>query len=481
MIKVNTITKHFIVYLIGVFLINSVGFFLIPIYTKYLSTSEFGILEIVNRSLEIANIIFAAGLGITSLSFYSSEQDQSKKNAAISTAILMIGIFSLLGMIIFQALAIPLSTYFFGTSQFDFLFRLVGVIIVVELLSIVPLAYLQACMNSTLYVTISVCRFVIIIGFNILFVAVLNLKLNGVIAANIIGYSIFTIFLLIYTLRKTGIYFDKHIFNKMISFAIPFVPGGLFFFVLNNGDRFFIQKFLGSSTVGVYSLSYKISTIAMVFVLGPFLKIWGPYMFKLKEVDDNKLFGNFFLYLIFAYCITSLPLALFSKEILKIVANENYLEGHKIIPFVLVAYLFWSAAAFFDSSFYITRKTFYKPYIMGFATILAFALYWFLIPIYGILGGAYATTICFGAFSLLTYFISSKIFLVAYPLNKALYMIVLGIIIYIFSIVLPENNLIITVLTKATLVVIYPILIVVTGILDYRDLYRLKGLIGLKE
>ena len=62
----------------------------------------------------------------------------------------------------------------------------------------------------------------------------------------------------------------------------------------------------------------------MVFVLGPFLKVWGPYMFKLDaDPSERHYFGKFFTYLLPIYCVVSLPLALFSRELIGIISQPT--------------------------------------------------------------------------------------------------------------------------------------------------------------
>lgn len=473
--KKDSFINHYIVYLFGVFLINAAGYLLIPIYTRYLPTSEFGILEIINRSIEIVNIIFMAGMGITSLSFYSSEEGDERKNTVISTAILSLAVFSFAGFCLLLIITKPINIYLFNNTDNMILFRFASITMVAEILSSVPFAYIRARMKSKLFVILSVVRFLSIILLNITLVVVLQMRITGVVLGNMIGSIIFVLFLLVYTLRRTGLSFDRTIFKKMLSFGLPFVPGGLFLFILNNGDRFFIQNMLDSSVLGIYSLGYKIGTLVMTFVLGPFLRVWGPYMFKLdKESKDRESFGRFFIYITTAYCFASVVLSIFAEEIIKILADRSYIESHKVVPYILAAYLFWSAAAFFDSGFYITRKTKYKLFIMGAATVLSIALYWILIPLYGLLGGAYATVICFGFFSALTYVISNKIYPVRYPIGRFAYALGLAGVIYAASTFIPNTNEYLKITMKLILVISYPLIIITTGVFNSEELNNLK-------
>jgi O-antigen/teichoic acid export membrane protein len=87
---------------------------------------------------------------------------------------------------------------------------------------------------------------------------------------------------------------------------------------------------MDSSTVGVYSLGYKLGTVVATFILGPFLKVWTPYMFELdRNPNKESAFGKPFLYLASAYCMVALALALFSQEIVYFFQTEGFGEPIK--------------------------------------------------------------------------------------------------------------------------------------------------------
>ncbi len=465
------VIKHFLVYGLGVVIINAAGFLLIPIYTHYLPASDFGILEIINRCIEISNLIFTAGLGITSLSFYASETEQEQKDSVISTANLTIFAASIVGATLFLSFSGPLNDYFFADQKYLFLFRVASITMVAGMLSVVPIAYIRASMRSQLFIIISAGRFITIITLNIVLIVFLNMKITGVILGNMLGSSVFAIILIIYSIKKTGLSFNTTMFRKMLAFGLPFIPGGLFLFVLNNGDRFFIQSYYNSTVLGVYSLGYKLGTLALIFILGPFLNVWGPYMFKLDQSSSGSdNFNKYFIYLSITYCIMTLTLSLFSKELIMIISDRKYWDAYQVVPLILVAYLFWAAASFFDSGFYITKKTIYKPFIMGSATVFTLIMYRVFIPMNGLLGGAIASAVGFFFFSALTYLVSRRIYPVRYQLAHFAFILGLGAAIYLLSLMLPETNFVLTIGIKAAMALAYPLLLLLTGIVEKEDI-----------
>lgn len=416
--------KHYLIYLLGIILVNGTGFLLIPVYATHLMPAEYGVLEIVYNCIDVFNIIFSAGLGIASLSIFSKETDDSKRRKAISTAVIASLCIASLGSVLFLSSSDMLNNYFFGSKDTLVLFRIAGFLMLTQILCAVPMAYLQARMASKAFIAVSSLQSLVILSMNITAVVFFGWRVQGILLSTLTGNAIFSIGLNAWTIWTVGWSFDQSFFRRLLRFGLPFIPGGLCLFVLNSADRLFLQKFVDSSSVGIYTLGYKLGTVAGIFVLGPFLRVWGPFMFQVdRRRDRREAIGKYFLYLLIAYCTAALAVSFFSAEIIRLISAPGYWEARHIVPYVLFAYMCWSAAAFFDSGFYITEKTYYKPVIMGTAAALICGLYWHLIPVHGVMGGAYAAAAGFLVFSILTYIVSQRIYPVDYPYGKAAFVI----------------------------------------------------------
>jgi O-antigen/teichoic acid export membrane protein len=136
---------------------------------------------------------------------------------------------------------------------------------------------------------------------------------------------------------------------------------------------------------------------------------------------------------------------------------------------VLFAYLCWSAAAFFDSGFYITERTYYKPFIMGSAAVVICALYWYLIPAYGFMGAAYSAAAGFLVFSILTYVVSQRMYPVNYPYGKAAFTIGSAVMLYFLVDTFLEKTSWLTFSMKAVMLASYPAVLVALGVIDRED------------
>lgn len=415
--RVVGVGKHGLVYGLGILLSRSITFILVPVYTYHLTPDDYGILEILFRFAEITSIFIGAGLGLTIIRFYTLEEGEERKNAVVTTALSFVSVIGLTLVALLSFRAEFLAHLLFSNYDHINLIRMTLAICLGEALFIIPLTFMQARVSSGLFVTFSIMKLVLGLALNIYFVAVIEQGMRGVLTANLITVMVSAAVVLVWSFRQTGMSVRLDLLKKMLKFGLPLVPGSLFLFILNSGDRFFLQKYTTDAVLGLYSLGYKLGTIIMIMILVPFNKVWSVYVFKISKQDNcRSIYRSVFKLLMFGYVALGLGLSLFSRELVEIASAVEYLEAYRIIPLVVLSYLFWTASTFFDLGFYLTDKTVYKPFLMGFGAGLILLLYWWLIPIYDMYGAAFATVAGFGTFAAATYLTSQRV----YPLKHEL-------------------------------------------------------------
>ena len=72
----------------------------------------------------------------------------------------------------------------------------------------------------------------------------------------------------------------------MAWFALPFVPSGLGFFLLNNGDRFFLLPCAGERELGLYAFGYKLAAAVPLFGRAPLMMVWSPRTYELARLPE---------------------------------------------------------------------------------------------------------------------------------------------------------------------------------------------------
>ncbi len=75
---------------------------------------------------------------------------------------------------------------------------------------------------------------------------------------------------------------------EMLAFALPFLPGGLCFFILHHGDRFFLLQEGGAEEVAIYALGYKLALAVSMFSLTPLYMVWSVRMYDVAQAGPRR-------------------------------------------------------------------------------------------------------------------------------------------------------------------------------------------------
>lgn len=457
--------KHFLVYGLGVVLMNFLPALMVPIYTHRIAPPEFGALELLNRSQEILMVFVSFGLRSALLTFYQMEKgDPQRQKSIYSTALQFLLVVGLLTMLVGVLGASQLSQLLFGTGTYERAVILILAATYFEMLFQMAVLYLQSELRSVLYVTACSTRLVFAIALNLVLVYWLRLGLIGILWATLIHTAVFALLLLIYILGKTGFLFDRRLLAGMLRFGLPLMPASAVGFFFNNGDRYFLNAYATRADVGIYGLGYKLGMLCMLLVLMPFGKIWSVSMVDIsKQPNGRRELGRISTYLLAACIASTLGLSLCSPYLVRVLAPAPYWEAYRLVPIVGAAYVLYSWTVIMDASFYITKKTVYKPIILSVSSVVIAALYWYLIPRHGLLGAAWATLGGFAVFAALSLVFAQKVYRIEYEFGRTAWLMILGCGLYQFGSLLPIQPLGQGLLARAGILVAFPALLWASG------------------
>jgi O-antigen/teichoic acid export membrane protein len=424
--------RHLATYGLGQVLLNAFSFILLPIYTHRLTPADFGVLEILGRSADVLQMVLACGLFMATLSFYQHESgDPQAQTRVFPTAIRGVCVAGGAAVLLLMQWATSISSTLLGSAAYGWAVRLLLVTTLFEVLFQVGVLFLQARLKSGLFVVLTVTRLLFGIGITIALVTALNWGIRGVLVANLLHTILFAVIGCAYVVRENGFEFDRRLLKEMVALGLPLLPSGVLMFVLNNGDRYVMQSTRGATELGLYALGYKIGRLGVMFVLTPFLKVWGAVMIQHAQKEDgqNRL-PEVATYFIVAYTTFSQALAMSADEILHLIAPSAYWSATSVVPLILLSYLFWGLSTIADTAFYVKKNTKSKPFLMAVGAFVSLALYFLLIPRYGMMGGAWATLGGFFVFYVVTTIVAHRTMPIRYEYGRMLVMIILGCVLY---------------------------------------------------
>jgi O-antigen/teichoic acid export membrane protein len=469
--------KHFLVYGLGVVLMNLMPALMIPIYTYRVTPAVYGVLELLNRSQEILILILSFGLGSAVATFYQMERGNAAAQKALySTAVQYVAGFSLAVILVLLPFSSGISRLLFGSKAYGSAVVLILISTYFEVMFQSGILYLQSELRSILYVSTYTARSVLGILLNLVLVFWWRWGLMGILCATLIHTSIFGTGVIIYMFRHTGFCFERKLIRELLTFSAPLMIGGFSMFMLNNGDRYFLEVYRSSSEVGLYGVGYRLGTIALALLMYPFTKIWSVTMVDISRQPDGPTeLGRIATYLVAACIFTTLGLSVFGPYLVKLMAERSYWEASRLIPIVGFAYIFYAWSVVMDASFYVTKRTVYKIFDVTLAGAVVTVLYRWLIPHYGMMGAAWATVGGFASFAAFKAFFAQRVFRIHYELGRIAWLFVIGILLYEAGAHLPMSPVTIAIAARACVVSAFPIVLWRAGIITQGERNALGG------
>ncbi|MBL8793095.1 MAG: lipopolysaccharide biosynthesis protein [Planctomycetia bacterium] len=432
--------RHAAVYGLGTILIQAGGFFLLPLYTAYLSPAEYGVLEILSRMADVLAIcLLLGGVRQAVVAFHGQCHDDGERRRVVATLLAVLAV-TVLGSVGAVCLTADYWYAWLGISDANLL-RLAFTATMMEAAFVLLLAVCQARQESSLYVGITIAQFLVRTSLVIVLVVGCDWGVWGVVTGTVVVSGAAALGLAAREVARGAWRPDWSKARAMLAFSLPLMPAGIGFFILNNGDRFFLLRYAGEDAVGTYALAYKLALAVSLLGRTPFTMVWTARMYEVaKQPDASLVFGRCFTRLIGAYLLVGLALCLFAGEITVLLGGPRYAGVAPLIAPVVLAYLFLTVADLMDAGFYIRRRTWHKSWIVAVSTSTMLLLYALLIPRWHGLGAALATVGGFVVHACLTGLASQRVFPVRYEPTRLAAMLALAIGLWSVSQSLPVGG-----------------------------------------
>jgi O-antigen/teichoic acid export membrane protein len=466
-LKLSAWIKHFLVYGAGVVLMNLLPALMIPIYTYRVSPAVYGVLELLNRSQDILLLILSFGLRSALLTFYQMGKEEPERQKGVySTALQFLASFGLVLILLMSLGSGTWSRLLFGTRAYATAVLLILAGTYFETIFQMAVLYLQSELRSVLYVSIFTTRVLMALALNLLFVYWWRWGLMGILWATVLHTTVYALAVCIYMFWRTGLRFDPKLLGEMLHFGAPVMIGAFASFLLNNGDRYFLNHYRTSAEVGLYGLGYRVGILSMSLVLLPFGKIWSVSMVDIsRKPDGPSELGKIATYLLFACIFSTLGFSLLGPYLIRFFSERSYWDAYRVVPLVGAAYIFYSWTIIMDASFYVTKRTVYKIYSVSIAGALVVVLYRWLIPHFGMMGAAWATLGGYGAYAALTAFYAQRVYPIHYQLGRLAVLFIAGLLFYELGALIPISPLARGMVLRSLLTIGFPFALWLGGFL----------------
>ncbi|MBU3158694.1 oligosaccharide flippase family protein [Clostridium frigoris] len=401
----NRLVKSGIWFTIGTFFVQGISFITMPIFTRMLGTSGFGIVNVYTTWLSVFTTIITLGLLAT---VNNAKVDFKERYDEFASSILFLA--TLLAILWFVIA-------FIFKKQIGKIIDLNSILVMFLIIQsffgfIVDFsnAKLNAEYKYKKYLLISISS--AILNTILAIILIYNFKTDkyyGRIGSLLIVALLYGTILYIIAMRKGKKLINFKYWKYALILSIPAIVHLLSGVILQSVDTVMINSMLGSSAAGIYSFAYKIGMIMYIVWLAC-NKAWVPWFYenmKEKNYDDIRLKIKYYIMI---FSVMGFVLIFISPEIGKLMGTSDFYKGLDYVPLIMVGYYFQFLYSIPANLEFYTKNT--KLLSLGtlIAALTNVVLNYILIPRYGAVAATWTTIIAYVILFLYHYFISLRIF-----------------------------------------------------------------------
>lgn len=391
-------------FLICAFFQKGISFLTTPIFTRLLSTTEYGRFNIFNSWMGILTVIVSLNLsaGVYARGLVTFHDDRKVFTSSLEglTLTLVLG----WSILYFAFHAIWNEVFSLTTVQMIFMFMMIwatGIISFWSMEERVDFKY-QKLVAVTL--VMSLAKPVLGIIFVQLAADKVTAYIFGLALVEVlIGLVLFSV-----QMHRGKTFFSVKYWKHALAFNIPLIPHYLATTVLNSADRIMIGKMVSESAAGIYGLAYSVSLVMGLFSTA-LTQTLEPWLYKKINEKQIKSISNVaYPALLFIAAVNILLIAL-APDVIAIFAPPEYYDAIWIMPPVAMSAFFtFSYSLFAEFEFY-----YQKTKLIATATcsgaVLNIILNYIFIGIFGYYAAGYTTLFCYMVYAAFHFLFMRKI------------------------------------------------------------------------
>ena len=388
-------------YLVGNLFDKAIAFLTIPIFTRMLSTTDYGIVSTYISWVTILAIILGLSMETSIQTAYFEHDDM---NSYASSIVLSGFGFTL----IFSVIVMVISRIFF--SEVSVLLITLALLqgFMMFVLNVAKMYYMMQVKYIQRVALMSVPH-TLVAFFSVWGITLCSTdKYMGRIVPYAFVIAAFGIAMMVYFFIKTKKKFSISHVKYALSYSLPIIFHALSLQILAQSDKIMLTSMRSAAETGVYSLIYNVGLVSQVFT-NALDNAWLPWFQKKMREDDHSHTINrnaSRLMIIVSLIVTGIVIA--APEIVKVLATEEYWGGiPMVIPIVLATYVMFMYTLEVHIE-YCCKQTKKIPLNTIIAAGSNLVLNYIFIPKYGAQAAAYTTLVAYTVSFILHYVAAHK-------------------------------------------------------------------------
>ena len=379
-------------------IISMRGLILIPILTKTLGADGYGIWSQIGATISLLAPFCTLGLSYAIIRFLCTQKDKQIIGKGLSSIFAITAVIAFIVSSLIFIISEPLAAAVFGGVDAAFYIKISSFLILLAAIDQLLISYFTAFQQMKRYSSFLILQTageVILIAYLVLS----GFGLSGAIISLLVVRFITTA--LGFSWVTSDVKFrtpDFSIVKSYLPYTLPLLPTAICYWLINLGDRYVIGYFMGVDAVGIYSASYGLGGLLVLFY-APLSSTLFPAMVHCYESDKIQELKTHLKYSLKFFLMFAIPsffgLSVLSKSLLVTLATSEFVEGAVVVSIVALATVLFCCGSINTHVLNLFKETKKVGLIHIGSASINLVMNIILVPLMGIVGAAIATLVTY--------------------------------------------------------------------------------------
>jgi O-antigen/teichoic acid export membrane protein len=450
-----------------------------PVFTRYLSTSGYGVLSIVGTVQNMLEVFYELGMGQSSTRFYYECQSARERQTLFGTLlILSLSVTAVLSVLL---LAVGEWLWALVAPQVPF-YPYIGLTIATVFfggIGVLPRAIFRVENQVPRFFRLSVSQTALTAALAVVLVVGFAAGPGGPILATSVVTAIYAV---VYAWALRGHVrwaFDWELARRALAFGLPEVPLRWGNWALKVSDRLILQRFTALSVVGLYSVGSTIGKTPFDLVANGIHWAIVPFFYSTatQESDERsrRIFAEVATWNVAILAALGLGTIVFASDLIAVLASSSFAAAGAVIPLIVAASFLESLFYIPSKGIYLKRKTQYLLPLFLVPAAINIGLNFALIPRFGMMGAAWSRLACDAIMVALTLVVSQRIYPIPYEYGRIGKIVLLAAVLAGAGTLVPDGPAVVRVAAKLVVMALFPVLLYAVGVRDDRLMSLVRG------
>jgi O-antigen/teichoic acid export membrane protein len=474
--NVRRLSRQLAAYGTGDVAVLLVNFLLLPVYTRVLSTTEYGALALLLVCEAFLKVIFRWGLDSSFLRFYYDCQTDDERRTLGGTIAVFMAMANSAILVALLAAAGPINRQLVGSTEFVLAYQLLLVNSFLASFLVLPFSLLRIQERARLFASLTFVRSIGTILARLALVVGLGFGVTGLMLADVVVTAVLYAALTPTIRQVVAVRFSWRTLKELFRYGFPQVPHGLLSQTQSASDRFLLGLYMPLAQVGLYLISNTIAGVIKFYPVA-FEAAWMPFAFdSMQRPDARQLFARMATYACTVLAFFALVVAGLSGVAVVLFLPAEYAATGTIVPLLVAGMSVQSLAWFLATSLNIAKRTKVYPVVTAIGAVSSVGANLLLIPRYGIYGAAFALVISQTAATGAIAYFAQRAYHIPYETGRLAQVVLVTVLTYAAMLLLPVSAPWQALVGRSALLGLFPLGLYVFQFFQPHELQQIRAL-----